>query len=358
MAADTRTVPHMTADDSPSFPDGPFYRRAIGVALIAVLLLVLWRISLVLILTFGGVLVAVVLRSLSYPLQRILRIPARLALLIATLGLVCVAFGFFDMFGTQAAHQIDALIRRIPEAREAVNSWLSGIAIGRQMLAHIPDVGEAAVKMIEALPLAGGILGGIGEAILVFAVGIYFAADPQTYVEGTLRLFPPRRRHRIRVILESVGSALTNWFVGMCLDMVMLAIMIFFGMWAIGMPLPFALAVLSGVAVFVPYIGPVIALIPGMLLALSVSPSMALSAGLVYLIALTIEGNISQPLLQRWAVSVPPVVNLLAILAFSPLFGIWGAVLATPLSVALSVVIRLAYIEDVLKDGKHNEIIE
>ena len=65
---------------------------------------------------------------------------------------------------------------------------------------------------------------------------------------------------------------------------------------------------------------------------------------------LTIEGNISQPLLQRWTVSLPPVVNLLAILVFAPLFGIWGAVLATPLAVALWVLIQKVYIEDVLDD--------
>jgi predicted PurR-regulated permease PerM len=64
-----------------------------------------------------------------------------------------------------------------------------------------------------------------------------------------------------------------------------------------------------------------------------------------------VEGNVTQPLLQRWAVSLSPVVNLLAIVAFGIIFGLWGAVLATPLAVALSVLIRMAYIEDVLEAG-------
>jgi predicted PurR-regulated permease PerM len=341
----------MTADPPP-FSDAPFYRRLIGAALIVVLLLILWKISLVLILTFGGVLVAVILRSLSAPLQRFLHIPALPALIVAALGLVLIALGIFDLFGILAARQFYALFHRIPDALDAGRQWLSGFVIGRQMLTGAPNIGEAAMKLVDALPLAGGIVGGLGEALLVFAVGIYFAADPKTYIEGTLRLFPPGRRERMRTIMTAIGEALANWFIGMCLDMVMLAVMIFAGMAAIGMPLPFALAMLSGVAVFVPYIGPAIALIPGMLVAFSVSPMMALYAALVYLVALTIEGNISQPMLQRWAVSVPPVINLLAILAFSPLFGFWGAVLATPLSVALTVVVRMAYVEDILKD-KH-----
>ena len=103
---------------------------------------------------------------------------------------------------------------------------------------------------------------------------------------------------------------------------------------------------------FVPYIGPFIATIPGILLALSVSPMLALYAIIVYLIVLTIEAYVSQPLLQRWTVSLPPIVNLLAILVFAPLFGLWGAILATPLAVALWVLIKMIYIEDVLEDLK------
>ncbi len=149
-----------------------------------------------------------------------------------------------------------------------------------------------------------------------------------------------------------MGLALHKWLIGMTLDMLLLGVMTGVGMWLIGVPLPFALAVLSGVAVFVPYIGPFIATIPGILLALSVSPMLALYAIIVYLIVLTIEGNVSQPLLQRWTVSLPPIVNLLAILVFAPLFGLWGAMLATPLAVALWVLIKMVYIEDVLEDLK------
>jgi predicted PurR-regulated permease PerM len=109
------------------------------------------------------------------------------------------------------------------------------------------------------------------------------------------------------------------------------------------------LAVLSGLSVFVPYIGPIIATIPGLLLALSISPTLALWAGGAYLIAQQLEGNISLPLLQRWTVQMPPVVSLLAIVAFGLLFGLWGVLLATPLAVVTMTVVRMAYVEDFLE---------
>ena len=337
-------IPHAPSDEA------VFVRRLLIGALIVVLLLVLWRVSLVLILTFGGILAALALRNISAPLGRLLHVPDRVSVLIATVGVGLVVIGFFDLFGTLASDQFAALFSQIPGAVDSARAWLNETAIGRQALVAMESSSSAAMQLLSALPLAGGILGGIGEVILIVVVGIYFAADPHTYVTGVLRLVPLRRRERARQILDAMGESLRKWLIAMTLDMLLLGVTTGVGMWLIGVPLPLALAVLSGVAVFVPYIGPAIATIPGLLLALSVSPRLALYAAIVYLIALTIEGNISQPLLQRWTVSLPPVVNLLAILVFAPLFGLWGAVLATPLAVALWVLTQKVYIEDVLED--------
>lgn len=327
-----------------------FVRKVLIVALVIVLLLALWQVSLVLILTFGGVVLSVALRNLSAPLQRFFRLPAPLALLIATLVFCAAMIGLIDLFGTLASQQFTALFHRIPEAWAGVQDWLKGIPFGRTLLAALPNPSAGLQRVFEVLPLAGGILGALGECLLVLAVGIYFAADAPTYVEGVLRLLPVSRRARAREIMLAMGEALRKWLIGMSFDMLFLGVMVFFGLWAVGTPYAFALAVLSGASVFIPYIGPAIAVLPGMMLALSISPHQALLTGLVYLVALSIEGNLSQPLLQRWAVAIPPVVNLLAILVFSPLFGIWGAVLATPLAVVLWLLVKMAYVEDVLKD--------
>jgi len=343
---------HVPHGHTPS-AEAVFVRRVLIAALILILLLILWRVSLVIILAFGGIVVAVALHNLSAPLKRYLRLPGRVSLLFTVALLTTIVIGFFYFFGTLASQQFSALIDMIPGAVETTRAWLSGSAIGRQALSAMENSSDAAVRLLSALPLAGGILGGIGEVILVIFVGIYFAADPPTYIAGVVRLVPARRRARASEILDAMGEALRKWLIGMTLDMLLLSVMTGIGMWMIGVPLPLALAVLSGVAVFVPYIGPLVATIPGLLLALSVRPMLALYAAIVYLIVLTIEGNISQPLLQRWTVSLPPIVNLLAILVFAPLFGIWGAVLATPLAVVLWVLTRMVYVEDLLEDSAH-----
>lgn len=345
-------APHGTVPHKPS-SDAVFVRRALLGGLVLGLLLALWQVSLVLILTFGGIVVAVALRNLAGPLGRKFRVPDKVALLITVANLACIAFAFFYFFGAMAGHQFSALILRLPETIGAAKAWLSETLLGRQILGALDTGGNAAERLGAALPVAGGILGGLGEALLMIVVGIYLAADPQLYVRGVLRLIPPGRRQRWSQILNAIGEALQKWLFGMTLDMLLLGAMAFVGLWAVGVPLPFALAVLLGVSVFVPYIGPAIALIPGLLLAFSVKPVMALYAAGVYAVVLTIEAYVSQPLLQRWAVSLPAIFNLLAILVFAPLFGIWGGILATPLAVALWVLVQKVYIEDVLEDRSH-----
>lgn len=340
------SIPHQPS------PDALFLRRALIAAAVIGLMLVLWQVSLVLILTFGGVVVAVALRNLARPWGRLLRISDRMALLHTVLNLTAIAIAFFYFFGAMAGHQFSALADRLPQTLGMAQTWLGGSLLGRQILGALQAGGNPAERIMAALPWAGGVLGGLGEALLMIVVGIYFAADPGLYVNGLMRLVPPRKRMRSHQVIDAVGDALQKWLFGMTLDMLLLGVMTFIGLWAIGVPLPFALAVLSGVAVFVPYIGPAIATVPGLLLAFSVKPILAVYAAAVYLVVLTIEAYVSQPLLQRWAVSLPAIFNLLAILVFAPLFGIWGAILATPLSVAVWVMVQKFYIEDLLEDRK------
>ncbi|HWA90405.1 MAG TPA: AI-2E family transporter [Rhizomicrobium sp.] len=343
--------PHPPPSDGSIFD---FARKVFAGALIVAVLLALWEIAPVLVLGFGGVVVAVILRTMAEPVQRALRVPDHIALLIVTLGLIGFFIAFFTVFGALAVDQFTALLNEIPGAVVSSRKWLQQYTEGRWFLALIGNTNAPSGEtLLQAIPLAGGVLGAMGEALLVLLTGIYLAADPNTYVRGVVRLFPPHRRLRVNHIMHAMSEALQRWCLGMAIDMLFVGVVTGTGLWLVGVPLPFALGVLTGVSVFVPYIGPTIALIPGLLLALSVSPTLAFYAAIVYAVALTIEGNVTQPLLQRWAVSLSPVLNLLAIVAFGIIFGAWGAVLATPMAVALSVLVRKAYVEDMLEAGHH-----
>jgi predicted PurR-regulated permease PerM len=327
-----------------------FTTRVLIAALAVAVLLVMWRVAEVFLIAFGGILLAIMLHSIAVPLSSHLRISNQVALVLATLILLVATFCFLIVFGTQAAAQFSLLISEIPEGLEQARAWLRTSQIGRSALELWDSTQrQAASTLLTALPFAGGVLGALGNFALIIVVGIYLAADPDTYADGAVRLLPVEKRKRARFVLDEAGVSLRKWLFGMTLDALFLGTITGFGLWTVGVPLSFALGVLSGMSVFVPYIGPILATVPGLLIALAVSPMHALYAFIVYVIAQQIEGNVAMPLLQRWSVSLPPVLGLLSIFAFGLLFGIWGVLLATPLTVATMTIVRLAYVEGVLE---------
>ena len=343
----------MTVQPQLNRPEPGFVGKVLIVALVVALLVASWRMAAVFMLAFGGVIVAVALNNLARPLEKLWRVPHHAALAIVTVGLVLVAGGFLAMFGTEASAQFSALFAQLPAAWEATREWLNTWAAGRWLLDLTDSAQPGANALLSALPVASSAFGFLANMALILVLGIYLAADPDTYIKGVLRLFPPSRRARAETIMAEASDDIRKLLIAMTLDMIFLGFITGFGLWLVGAPYPFPLGILSGVSVFVPYIGPIVATIPGLLLALSVRPELALYAGIVYLIAQQLEGNVSLPLLQRWTVSIPPVLSLLSLVGFGLLFGLWGVLLATPLAVVTVRIVRRAYVEDVLEANPH-----
>ena len=339
-------------ETEPRQSEPTFLGKVLIVVLVAALAVAAWQLSLVFILGFGAIMAAVTLDNLAAPVAEKLRISQHSALALTTIVLLLVSLGFFAAFGSRAADQFALLATQLPGAWEASRDWLNSWELGRWLLTIGEDAATgAASAILSAVPLASGVLGWLTNIALIVVIGIYLAADPGTYLNGAIRLLPPSKRKRGREIVNAAGADLRKWLLAMTLDMLFLGTLTGVGLYLIGVPVAFALGILSGVSVFVPYIGPIVAIVPGLLIALSVSPTLALYAAIVYLVAQQLEGNIALPLLQRWTVSMPPAVSLLAIVAFGLLFGVWGVLFATPLAVVTIRIVRMAYVEDVLEGG-------
>jgi predicted PurR-regulated permease PerM len=340
--SDRQTEPRQT--------EPTFLGKVLIVVLVAVLVAAAWQLAIVIILGFGAIIVAVTLDNLSAPVAERLRISQHFALALTTVVLFLISVAFLAAFGTRAADQFALLAAQLPNAWQETRDWLNSWELGRWLLTIGEDAATgAASTILSALPLASGLLGGFANVALILVLGIYLAADSNTYVDGAIRLLPPSKRKRARQIVNAAGEDLRKWLLAMTLDMMFLGTVTGLGLYLIGVPVAFALGILSGISVFVPYIGPVVAIVPGLLIALSVSPGLALYAAIVYIVAQQLEGNIAMPLLQRWTVSMPPAVTLLAIVTFGVLFGLWGVLFATPLAVVTIRIIRMAYVEDVLE---------
>ena len=112
------------------------------------------------------------------------------------------------------------------------------------------------------------------------------------------------------------------------------------------MPLVFILALVAALTNFVPYIGAIAGAVPAVLIALAMGWQQALSVALLYLGVQTFEGNVTAPLIQQRAIALPPALTLVAQTAFGLIFGLFGVVLATPLTAAIVAAVQQRTKED------------
>jgi predicted PurR-regulated permease PerM len=123
------------------------------------------------------------------------------------------------------------------------------------------------------------------------------------------------------------------------------------GLWVAGVPLAFVLGLIAALLSFVPYIGPLAAVIPAALVALAEDPTKVIYVFALYGAVQLLESYLITPLIQERAVSIPPAVLIAAQVIMGVLAGAAGVLMATPLAVVLIVLVQMLYLEDVLGDS-------
>ena len=188
----------------------------------------------------------------------------------------------------------------------------------------------------------------IANFLIVFFGGVFLAAQPRFYRTGAIKLVPPGRRPLIAEAIGECEKALRLWLRGQIMAMLVIGIMTGFGLWLLGVESWLVLGILAGFFEFIPFAGPILSAIPGVLIALVQSPELALWTAAMYVFVQHAEAYLIQPLIQQYAVEVPAVVLLFALLAFALLFGVVGVFFAAPLTVVTYVLVKRLYVVEAL----------
>lgn len=319
-------------------------------ALIAIAFLFVWEAIHILLVVFAGILLALFLRGLADLLGRLLPVPPGVSLAIVILLLLGLVVGGVWLLAPNVAEQIDQLSKQLPKSVQHLESQLRQYAWGRELLQRLQDAhlsgGSSALK--NATGFFSSTFGILANVVIFFFVGLYLAAQPGYYLGGLLSLVPPKSRERARHVLAEVGHLLRWWLVGRFFSMGVIGILSAVGLWLLGIPLALTLGILAALLTFVPNIGPIISVVPPALLGLMQSPTTALWVILLYIGIQGIESYLLTPLVQRRAVEMPPALTIVVQLLLGVLWGSLGLILATPLTVATIVFVKMLYIHDLL----------
>lgn len=327
-----------------SLNDAQFVRRTLIVVAILALFALAWLLRDVILMVFGAIVVATLFQALASQFRKI-GLPYGLSLALAVLTVFGIIGGAAAMFGGQLMSQTEELSKAVPQAWNSVKGSLAKVGISTEVFQA--GSGSSGIGS-TAGTLAMSLSAGVADALLIVIGGIFLAASPKVYRIGAVKLVPEERRGQVSSAVEASGSALKLWLKAQLLTMALIGTVTGVGLWLIGVPSAFALALLAALLEFVPFVGPIAAAVPAILLAAAVSPEMALMTLGLYVLVQQLEGYVFSPLIQQWAVDLPGAILLFSLLACGTLFGALGIIFAAPLTVVLFVMIKKLYVQDTL----------
>ena len=353
-------------DDSvpPGESPSPFVRRVWKSAAIASMavaaFLVLCYAPEAALLVFAAIWFGSALRHGAAKLADALGMSTWVGLTIVVVALVAGLFGAVAVAGWRVSGRIDTLSQNLSTASETVQKRLQENGMGGAVDA-IPNPmkimsglmggaknGQSAEQRVLTAPLTFGVY-----ALFIFFTGLFLAIDPHTYRDGVVRLFPDRQRGKLYEVMNRCGDALWQWTKARATAMVITGVLTGLTLWALSIPMPVTLAVLTALLVFIPNIGAVLAAIPPLLLAFEVGGLTPLWVLLAYVGVQLVESYIITPNVIREGTGVPPALVITAQLVFGILFGALGVLFATPLILVAMIFITRYWINSALG---HDEV--
>ena len=335
-------------NEAPQSEDSRYIRRVLIIVAIVAAALLLWQLRQVVVLLFGAVMVATIFRAISDLFEKHLHLPERLAVLLSVLLIVGIIAGVVWSIGSQVSAQGQNLLDTLPHAAQMIDDRLAAMGLGHPVDQWMHNMHSGSLIGSDLKGVVSSVTLTAASFLIVFFGGIFLAAEPRLYGIGLIKLIPPARRRLVAEAMEESDRALRLWLKGQLWAMILIFLMTWFGLWLLGVPSALVLALISGVLEFIPYAGAITSSIPAIMVALVRSPELALWVVGLYVLVHHVEAYLIQPLIQQFAVEIPAVITLFALLAFGLLFGVLGILLAAPLAVVSYVLVKRLYVIEAL----------
>ena len=173
--------------------------------------------------------------------------------------------------------------------------------------------------------------------MMVVLVTVFFGVtftlmNPRPIFGAMFSLVPERHHERTLIILQRIGKFVPDWALATLLGMATIGTLVFLLMWPIfGFMDALVLGLIAGVLEAVPFLGPLLAALPAMLLALGEGGMTPLWVVLAYLAIQALENNVILPLIMARSMKLHPVAVIFSMLLCVAAFGVLGVLVAAPM---------------------------
>lgn len=301
-----------------------------------------------------GVLIVVVLAiplsSFADGLGRF-RVPRPLAVLIGLLLGLGALGALISQLVPVFSHEVNQFAATLPATIDSLRHKLGHLTgtsptkIGTQLQTFVNGYTHHPSKLLGPIASVGAtVVGALGAIVVVLLTVVYTAVQPGPLVEGMIRLAPPDRRNTAITILDRLREAYLGWIRGLLVGMLVLGVLTYLALRIAGIGYAAFFAILTAVAIIVPYFGALASSIPPIVYALATSPTKAILVAVLYIIIHQIEGNVIEPVVMARAVKLHPAVVAVGVVAVESLFGFVGLFVAVPILATVKILVEELWI--------------
>ena len=272
-----------------------------------------------------------------------IRLPRWLAILsLYVTFLLTVAF-ILALVVPPIVAQMRGLIQTLPTYADRLQTFL----IQRNVVDPTWEWKSAFADMqVPTVALSGlfgaltGVFGLLGKVITILILPFYLLLESASLSKGALSLVSRENRARVDRIMRDVTVKVGAWLGGQLLLAAIIGITATIGFWLIGVPYFYVLGLIAAVGEMIPVVGPILAAVPAIALAATVSPQTALFTALYCWGQQFVENNFLVPRIMERQVGVSPVTIMISLLVGSTLLGFLGAILAVPTAAIVQVLVQ------------------
>lgn len=270
-------------------------------------------------------------------------------LVFGVFAVIVAAFVAFVL--PRAIAQVIELAQSIPDAMAAITrtEWFQtatstmGIdaeAFRAAVVDLLADPGRLVALTGGLLAAAGGVAGSISNTFVIVVLTLYFLGSIEVMKRTFYRLVSAPSRATVVRLTETItdsmgGFVMTMIVLGACNAGVVLLLNI-----VLGLPFPTLMAVVAFFLTLIPVVGSVLFWIVGTAVALFADPTAAIVFALAYLVYMQIESYVLTPRLMGRTIQMPGILVLVGALLGAALLGLLGALVAVPVTAALTLIIR------------------
>jgi predicted PurR-regulated permease PerM len=270
--------------------------------------------------------------------------------LAAIVGLVFIVIPLAQAEIAQLANRIPTLLAKAQEvwlpalqAKYGITVNLDVSQIRTWLTDNLSDVGAVAAKVAKSLHVGGlAVLGFLATALLTPLVTFYLLKDWPQLTRSLTDLIPRGLLPSVQSFAQEINTVIAEFLRGQFAVMAALAVFYAVGLKIVGLEHGIAIGILTGLLVFIPYLGFGLGLILAIVAALTQFATLgpAVGVAIVYGLGQVIEGFYLTPRLVGERVGLHPLAVLFALMAFGQLFGFVGVLVAVPASAILLVALR------------------